>query len=504
MLYVNLMVAHVNTFAFAGVNEIPIGVQVSISSGIPKFTIVGLPDKAVGESKERVWAAILAMGLAFPAKRITVNLSPADIHKAGSYFDLPIALGLLIAMGVIPQEEVDRYYVMGELSLDGSILPVAGVLPATIGAGALDKGIICPKENGAEARWAGDVSILAPDSLLSIVNHFKGSQILQYPEPNSDMEEMDYPDLCHVKGQEIAKRALEITAAGGHNMLMVGPPGAGKSMLASCLSGILPPLTVREMLEINIINSIAGLLSDGKLSSVRPFRDPHHSSSMPAMVGGGKRALPGEISLAHRGVLFLDELPEFSRVVLESLRQPIEKGYISVARANCHVQYDAKFQLVAAMNPCKCGYLGHPKKECSKAPRCSEDYQSRISGPLLDRFDIHVNVPSVDIIEIWSDDTVAESSETVAKRVAVARELQAERYKEMGILTNAELQGEALKEIAYPQGDGMDLLKHATEKMELSMRGVNRVVRVARTIADLGGSETVEKKHIAEALGYRK
>lgn len=389
------MVARVATVAFQGIDTLDIDVQVQMSGGMPTFTIVGLPDKAVGESRERVRSALGAMGLALPPKRITVNLSPADVLKEGSHFDLPIALGLLVVMGVIPADEIVRYMALGELALDGAITPVAGVLPAAIAASAKERGIICPAATGGEAAWADGIEVLAPASLIALINHFKGTQVLTPPEPMLADEDWTGPDLIDIKGQETAKRALELCAAGGHNLLMIGPPGAGKSMLAQRLPGILPMLDPREALEVSMIHSIAGMLKGGLLSRRRPFRDPHHSASLAAMVGGGTRAKPGEVSLAHNGVLFLDELPEFQRPTLEALRQPVESGAVMVARANAHITYPARFQLVAAMNPCRCGHLDDPSIACARAPRCAQDYQAKISGPLFDRIDLHVDVPAV-------------------------------------------------------------------------------------------------------------
>ena len=328
------MVARINSFAFHGIDVVPVDVQVQIASGLPAFTIVGLPDKAVAESRERVRAAIGAMGLALPPKRITVNLAPADLAKEGSHFDLPIALGLLLAMEVIPGDTLAGFAALGELALDGRLVAVAGVLPAAIGAHAAGLGIICPAANGGEAAWAGGAEVLAPAGLISLVNHFKGSQVLNPPDATLAEGDAAYPDLADIKGQETAKRALEVAAAGGHNLLMIGPPGAGKSMLAQRLPGILPPLDASEALEVSMIASVAGQLAGGRLTRARPFRDPHHSASMAALVGGGLRAKPGEVSLAHLGVLFLDELPEFARGVLDSLRQPLETGSVMVARAN--------------------------------------------------------------------------------------------------------------------------------------------------------------------------
>ena len=368
------MVAHINTVAFQGIEALDVDVQVSISSGLPSFTIVGLPDKAVGESRERVRSAIGAMGLSLPPKRITINLAPADILKAGSHFDLPIALGLLVAMDVIGVEDLGEYAALGELGLDGALIPVVGVLLAAVEANAKGLGLICPEVNGAEAVWAGGGDVVAPSSLLALVNHFKGSQIISPPVAAVPKQGAAYPDLKDIKGQETAKRALEVAAAGGYNLLMIGPPGSGKSMLAQRLPGILPPLDPREALTVSMIASVAGLLRNGALTLNRPFRDPHHSASMPALVGGGSRAKPGEASLAHQGVLFLDELPEFSRSVLDALRQPTESGKISIARANAHVSYPARFQLIAAMNPCRCGYLNDPERICTRAPRCGREY----------------------------------------------------------------------------------------------------------------------------------
>ena len=497
------MTASIRTVAFAGIEVLPVDVQVAIGSGLPSFTIVGLPDKAVGESRERVRAALSAIGLGLPPKRITVNLAPADVQKEGSHFDLPIALGVLVAMGVVPMEEVGGFVALGELGLDGSLAPVAGVLPAAIAANADERGLICPGPQGGEAAWAGGAGVLAPRNLLELINHFKGVSILSAPAPAPLPDVASGPDLKDIKGQETAKRALEIAAAGSHNILMVGPPGAGKSMLAQRLAGLLPPMTPEEALEVSMIHSVAGQLAGGAILRARPFRDPHHSASTAALVGGGMRAKPGEISLSHRGVLFLDELPEFNRQTLEALRQPLETGKIVVARANSHATYPARFQLVAAMNPCKCGYLGDAQLACSKAPRCAEDYQGKISGPMFDRIDIHIDVPAVDPLDL-SAPPPKEDSKTVAARVAKAREIQVARYQSTDCASNAEADGELLEEVAAPDADGRALLTQAAEKMRLSARGYHRILRVARTIADLEGAASVKRLHIAEALSYRR
>ena len=354
--------------------------------------LVGLPDKAVGEARERMRAALSAMGLSLPPRRVLINLAPADLLKEGSHFDLPITLAVLAAMEVVPREDLCGYAALGELSLDGTLNPVAGVLPAAIGASTLDLGLICPASQGGEAAWAGRIEVLAAADLLSLINHFRGTQVLTPPETAGIAEAARAPDLADVKGMETAKRAVEIAAAGGHNLLMIGPPGSGKSMLAARLPGLLPDLSPKEALEVSMIHSVAGMLDGGRLVMRPPFREPHHSASQAALTGGGQRAKPGEISLAHRGVLFLDELPEFPKQTLESLRQPMETGRTTVARAAAHITYPARFQLVAAMNPCRCGYLGDASRECGRAPRCAEDYQNRISGPVLDRIDLTVEV----------------------------------------------------------------------------------------------------------------
>ena len=501
------MVARINTVAFQGIEVVDVDVQVQVASGLPAFAVVGLPDKAVAESRERVRSALDAIGLGLPARRITVNLAPADLLKEGSHFDLPIALGVLSAMKVLPSDALVGYLALGELGLDGRLAPVAGVLPAALHALASDRGLICPAPQGGEAAWAAGCEVLAPDGLLALVNHVKGAQVLTPPEPALEAGEHSQPDLADLKGQETAKRALEIAAAGAHNLLMIGPPGAGKSMLAQRLPGLLPPLAPAEALEVSMIHSVAGLLEGGRLMRRRPFRDPHHSASLPALIGGGPRARPGEVSLAHMGVLFLDELPEFPRPSLEALRQPLESGRVAIARAKAHVTYPARVQLVAAMNPCRCGHLGDPALACARAPRCARDYQSKISGPLFDRIDLHVEVPAVAAADLGLP-PAAETSDVVAARVAAARAIQLVRFaalpEDRRPRSNAEADGRVLEDIAQPDADGRRLLAEAAEKMKLTARGYHRVLKVARTLADLEASKTVGRIHLAEALSYRR
>ncbi len=497
------MVSRTYTVAFEGIEARLVQVQCALSPGMPHFSLVGLPDKAVSEARERVRAALNALSIALPLRRITVNLSPADLPKEGSHFDLPIALALLAEIDILPKDAVEGLVSLGELSLDGSLVPVVGALPSALAASSTERGLMCPAASGAEAAWVGDTRVIAPSSLGEAIQHLTGQRVLDVSEPGEVSQAYGGPDLSEVKGQERAKRALEIAAAGRHHLLMVGSPGSGKSMLAARLPGILPDLSPEEALETSMVHSLAGLIEDGGISRRRPFRAPHHTASMAAIVGGGKGAKPGEISLAHNGVLFMDEFPEYPRSVLETLRQPIETGDVTVARANAHVRYPCRFLLIAAANPCKCGYLADASRACARVPACGEDYLGRISGPLMDRFDLRVEVPPVSFQDLELPAS-GEASGDVAGRVEAARQRQRARYRDhQDVTVNADAGGALLDEVASPDDDGRALLSQAAERVGLSARGYHRVMRVARTIADLDGQETVRKSDIAEAISFR-
>ncbi|MFT4959828.1 MAG: magnesium chelatase family protein [Paracoccaceae bacterium] len=497
------MVSRAYTVAFQGVEARLVEVQCAITPGMPAFAVVGLPDKAVSEARDRVRSALSSMAIALPSKRITINLSPADLPKEGSHFDLPIALALLAALDIVPTDAAEGTVALGELSLDGSLVPVLGALPAAMTAAEQGRVLLCPSASGAEAAWVGGAQVIGANSLGDVVRHFTGQSPITPAEPGEVTPPPAGRDLRDVKGQERAKRALEIAAAGRHHLMLVGSPGSGKSMLAARIPGILPLLTAPEALETSMIQSLCGLLDEGGISRARPFREPHHTASQAAIIGGGRQAKPGEISLAHNGVLFMDEFPEFPRAVLETLRQPIETGEVMIARANAHVKYPCKFMLVAAANPCKCGYLSDPSRACARVPICGEDYLGRISGPLMDRFDLRIEVPPVAFTDLDLPAS-GDSSKVIAARVAKARQVQTKRFGAApGLRQNADAEGTVLEEFATPDTEGRELLLKVAERFGLSARGYHRVLRVARTIADLDHSTEVRRAHIAEALSFR-
>lgn len=492
-----------NSIIFNGMDATRIDVQVQLASGLsrPDFNIIGLADRAVKESAERIRNVLSALNLNLPPKRLTVNLSPADVEKSGSHFDLPILCGILCALGILPEDKLSNYLILGEVSLNGAVLKTDGVLAASVWAKNNNLGIICPGDQGAQAKWAGHDNILAPFHVLELINHFQGKQLLPIPDDIAPDNAVSVcGDMSEVHGQTAVKRALEIAAAGGHAMLMIGPPGSGKTMLASRLPTIMPDMTPDEILETSIIYSIAGKLPGRALLSTRPFRSVHHTSSPVALAGGGSDARPGEISLAHNGVLFLDELPEFNRATLEILRQPMEGGKIMISRARHNATYPARFQLIAAMNPCPCGHLGNAALACSRAPRCAEAYQNKISGPLLDRIDLHVDVDPVNPWEMKTlSDQPTETSAEIRTRVIAARAKQIARQGKV----NAQLDGADLDTVVTLSDELTNFLNMAAEKMNMSARGYNRIKRVARTIADLRGSDIIEMTDLAEALSYR-
>lgn len=504
------MVNKVTTAAVIGLDAYKVSVETDVLNSLPAFSIVGLPDAAINEARDRVRSAIKNSGYTFPAKKVVINLAPADLKKEGSNFDLPIAIGLLTEEGVLEEEIIKDYAFIGELSLDGALRGVSGVLPLILGLKKSGiKNIFVPKVNEIEAALAGGVNIYGAECLSDVVNHFAENKI----NPTTvDVNEyllsginQDYLyDFKDVKGQQKAKRALEIAAAGGHNILMVGTPGSGKTLMAKCFASILPPLELSEALELTKIYSICGFLSpDQPLMTQRPFRAVHHTASANGIIGGGTIPKPGEITLAHRGVLFLDEMVEFPRNVLEVLRQPLEDGEIVISRAKHSIKYPAKFILLGAMNPCPCGYLGDKEKQCNCSEFQINRYQSRLSGPLLDRIDLQVDVPRLTAEELLNAKPATESSFDIRKRVIKARKIQSERYKNDGILTNSELTSKLIKKYCQIDNASAELLKIASVKYQLSGRRYDRILKLARTIADLENSDNITQNHIMQALQYR-
>lgn len=495
--------------AVQGIDATLITIEVNCSKGI-KFMLVGLPDASVKESHERIISALQVNGYKFPRQQVIINMSPADIKKEGSSYDLPLAIGIMAASDSLESDDLENYMLMGELSLDGTILPVKGVLPIAIKARELgSKGLIVPLKNAKEAAVVNNLNVYGVEKLTEVVDFFNGKGSLQRTEINTREEflkkQFDFEfDFSDVKGQENVKRAIEVAAAGGHNIIMIGPPGAGKSMMAKRIPTILPPFSLQEALETTKIHSVAGRMNtDTSLMSVRPFRSPHHTISDVAMVGGGVYPQPGEISLAHNGVLFLDELPEFNKSVLEVLRQPLEDRNICISRAKFSVEYPASFMLISSMNPCPCGYYNHPEKPCVCSQGMVQKYLNKISGPLLDRIDIQIEIVPVPFDKISSAGT-SENSESIRKRVIKAREIQAERFKdEEKTHCNAQMTSKLMRKYATPDETGLSLLKQAMDMFNLSARAYDRILKVSRTIADLDGSPDIKSNHLAEAINYR-
>lgn len=496
------MITRAFSVCFEGIEPQLVEIECAISPGLPAFSIIGLPDKAVSEARDRIRSALGALSIALPSRRITINLSPADMPKEGSHLDLPIALDLFAALNIITNEDSEGALAIGELSLDGRLQPVVGALRAALKAAELGKDLYCPETSGAEAAWVDATRVFATKSLMAIIQHLTGQAPREPAVARQITPQESMLDMAEVRGQEHAKRALEIAAAGRHHVFLVGPPGSGKSMMAARMASILPPLNAMEALETSMIQSVAGLLGSDGIQSTRPFREPHHTASMAAIIGGGKGAKPGENSLAHNGILFLDELPEFPRHVLETLRQPLETGEVMISRANAHVKYPCKFSLIAAANPCKCGFMTDPDQACGRAPNCGNDYLGRISGPLMDRFDLRIEVPAVRFQDL-SLPASGESSHVIAKRVLAARALQDARYADTDIATNSDLKGDAMDRLIQMEKNAKTYLAQAAIKLNLTARGFHRVIRVARTIADLEQSEHVARHHVGEAISFR-